>query len=131
VKETEAEEQEEAVTTEDAEVYDSEIGTNTIHMKNTELTMNETMGSVKFNVNKVQTSRLNVAEEYLDMFDGKDEVTLVVVNVTAENTVDDTIHFYPDQGTLVTNPGEQIDADLWFSDDVGGDFLGKVKKEGN
>ncbi|UTT43796.1 DUF4352 domain-containing protein [Exiguobacterium aurantiacum] len=131
VKEQKAEKQAETVVEENAEVYDSEIGINTIHMKNTELTMNETMGSVQFNVNKIQTSRLNVAEDYLDMFDGKDEVTLVVVNVTAENTVDDTIHFYPDQGTLVTNTGEQIDANLWFSDDVGGDFLGKVKKEGN
>ncbi|WP_215189882.1 DUF4352 domain-containing protein [Exiguobacterium sp. s6] len=129
VKESEVEEQE-TVTAEE-EVYDSEIGTNTIHMKNTELALGETMGSVKFEVNKVQTSRMSVAEEYLEMFDGKDEVTLVVVNVTAENTIDDTIHFYPDQGTLVTNTGEQIDADLWFSDDVGGDFLGKVKKEGN
>lgn len=129
VKEPEAEEQETVAAEE--EVYDSEIGTNTIYMKNTELALTETMGSVKFNVNKIQTSRMKVAEDYLDMFDGKEEVTLVVVNVTAENTVDDTIHFYPDQGTLVTNTGEQIDADLWFSDDVGGDFLGKVKKEGN
>lgn len=31
----------------------------------------------------------------------------------------------------MTNTGEQVSADLWFSDDVGGEFLGKVKKEGN
>ncbi|OGX79815.1 hypothetical protein A6395_04220 [Exiguobacterium sp. SH31] len=130
-----AEEPEEApeaeTQTEEAEVQETELGTNQIHLKNKALDIMEAMGSVQFQVDKVQTSRLKVAEAYRDSFDGKDEVTVVVFNVIAENTVEDTISFHPNQSTLVTNTGEQIDANLWFSDDVGGDFLGEVKKEGN
>lgn len=130
-----AEEPEEApeteTQTEEAEAQETELGTNQIHLKNKALDIAETMGSVQFKVDKVQTSRLKVAEAYRDSFDGKEEVTVVVFNVIAENTVEDTISFYPNQSTLVTNTGEQIDANLWFSDDVGGDFLGEVKKEGN
>ncbi|TCI73432.1 hypothetical protein EVJ22_03280 [Exiguobacterium sp. SH0S7] len=130
-----AEEPEEApeteTQTEEAEVQETELGTNQIHLKNKALDITEAMGSVQFQVDKVQTSRLKVAEAYRDSFDGKEEVTVVVFNVIAENTVEDTISFHPNQSTLVTNTGEQIDANLWFSDDVGGDFLGEVKKEGN
>ena len=117
--------------TEEMDVQESELGTNKIYMKNKSLTIMETMGPIQFAIDKVQTSRLQVNEVYRDSFDGAEEVTVVAMNVIAENTIDDAISFYPDQGTIVTNTGEQVEADLFFSDDVGGDFLGKVKKEGN
>ncbi|WDH75178.1 hypothetical protein PTI97_10155 [Exiguobacterium marinum] len=118
-------------TAEETDVQESELGTNKIYMKNKALTITETMGPIQFAIDKVQTSRLQVNEVYRDSFDGAEEVTVVAMNVIAENTIDDAISFYPDQGTIVTNTGEQVDADLFFSDDVGGEFLGKVKKEGN
>lgn len=117
-------------TTED-EVQESELGSNHIYMKNKALDIKETIGSVNFAIDKVQTSRLTVNEAYRDSFDGQEEVTVVAMNMIVENTIDETVNFYPDQATLVTNTGEQVTADLWFSDDVGGEFLGKVKKKGN
>ncbi|TCI64984.1 DUF4352 domain-containing protein [Exiguobacterium sp. SH3S1] len=123
--------QEEVETKEETEVQDSELGTNTIYMKNKALDIQETIASLTFTIDKVQTSRLQVAEAYRDSFDGQEEVTVVAVNAIVENTVDDTVSFHPNQATLVTNTGEQVTADMWFSDDVGGEFLGKVKKEGN
>lgn len=117
--------------TTDAEVQESELGSNHIYMKNKALDITETIGSVNFAIDKVQTSRLTVNEAYRDSFDAQEEVTVVAMNVIVENTVDETISFHPNQATLVTNTGEQVTADLWFSDDVGGEFLGKVKKEGN
>lgn len=116
---------------EETETYESELGVNKIYMKDKELTITETMGSVQFTINQVQTSRLSVAQEYEEMFEGEKEVTVIALNMIAENTVDDTVSFHPNQATLVTNTGEQVTPDLWFSDDVGGEFLGKVKKEGN
>lgn len=116
---------------EEADVQESELGSNQIYMKNKALDIKETIGSVNFVIDKVQTSRLTVNEAYRDSFDGQEEVTVVAMNVIVENTIDDTVNFHPNQATLVTNTGEQVSADLWFSDDVGGEFLGKVKKEGN
>lgn len=121
----------EATPTETEDVQESELGLNTIYMKDKAVDISETMGPVTFKIDKVQTSRLSVNETYRDSFDGAEEVTVVAMNLVVTNTVDETIHFYPNQGTIVTNTGEQVDADLFFSDDVGGDFLGKVKKEGN
>ena len=130
VAEAEASAPEEA-TTENEDVQESELGTNKIYMKNKALTITETMGPIQFAIDKVQTSRLTVAEAYRDSFDGQEEVTVVAMNMLAENTVDETMSFHPNQATLVTNTGEQVSSHLWFSDDVGGEFLGKVKKEGN
>lgn len=121
----------EEVTTENEDVQESELGTNKIYMKNKALTITETMGPIQFAIDKVQTSRLTVAEAYRDSFDGQEEVTVVAMNMLSENTVDETMSFHPNQATLVTNTGEQVSSHLWFSDDVGGEFLGKVKKEGN
>lgn len=130
VAEAEASTAEES-STEETDVQESELGTNKIYMKNKALTITETMGPIQFAIDKVQTSRLTVAEAYRDSFDGQEEVTVVAMNMIVENTVDETMSFHPNQATLVTNTGEQVSSDLWFSDDVGGEFLGKVKKEGN
>ena len=124
-------EQQTAEPKEEADVQESELGSNQIYMKNKALDVNETIGSIQFAIDKVQTSRLTVAEAYRELFDGKEAVTVVAMNVIVENTIDDTVSFHPNQATLVTNTGEQVTADLWYSDDVGGEFLGKVKKEGN
>ena len=124
-------EQQTAEPKEEADVQESELGSNQIYMKNKALDVNETIGSIQFAIDKVQTSRLTVAEAYRELFDGKEAVTVVAMNVIVENTIDDTVSFHPNQATLVTNTGEQVTADLWHSDGVGGEFLGKVKKEGN
>lgn len=116
---------------EEADVQESELGSNQIYMKNKALDISETIGSIQFAIDKVQTSRLSVEAAYRDMFDGKEAVTVVAMNVSVENTIDDTVNFHPNQATLVTNTGEQVTADLWYSEDVGGEFLGKVRKEGN
>lgn len=130
VAEAEASTAEES-STEETDVQESELGTNKIYMKNKALNITETMGPIQFAIDKVQTSRLTVAEAYRDSFDGQEEVTVVAMNMIVENTVDETMSFHPNQATLVTNTGEQVSSHLWFSDDVGGEFLGKVKKEGN
>jgi hypothetical protein len=54
----------------------------------------------------------------------------VVLDVTVENTSDDTVTFYPDQGDIATNTKELIHADLINSVSVGGEFIGKVVKNG-
>ena len=50
-------------------------------------------------------------------------------NTATENTSDDTLSFYPDQSTMVTNK-KQLEADFLFSASIGGDFYGNVEKEG-
>lgn len=56
-------------------------------------------------------------------------VALVNLSIEVNNTTGKTISIYPDQGTLVVG-NEQVDADLWLSDSVGGDFMAGIMKEG-
>ncbi|MFN3632598.1 hypothetical protein [Exiguobacterium profundum] len=115
---------------EEFEVEENDLGISQIYMKDSDLGIEEKIGPIIFQINKVQTMRLQVASDFRSVFDDKKEVTLVSFSVVAENTSDDTVTFYPDQARLVTNTGEQIDAVFLLSDDVGGEFLGKVRKEG-
>lgn len=115
---------------EEFEVEEDEIGVRQIYMRDSDLGIEEKIGPIIFQINKVQTMRLQVASDFRSVFDDKKVVTLVSFSVVAENTSDDTVTFYPDQARLVTNTGEQIDAAFLLSDDVGGEFLGKVRKEG-
>ncbi|WP_214874654.1 DUF4352 domain-containing protein [Exiguobacterium sp. CH10] len=111
-------------------VEEDEIGISQIYMKNRNLGIEEKIGPIIFQIDKVQTLRLQVASDFRFMFDDKKEVTIVSFNVIVENTSDDTVSFHPNQARLVTNTGEQVNADIIISEDVGGEFLGKVKKEG-
>lgn len=57
--------------------------------------------------------------------------SVVGVKFNIENTTKETFSTFPDQATLVTSTGEQIDADLMQSDDLGGEIYEGVTKEGN
>lgn len=90
-------------------------------------------GPMIFTVNWIQVSTVTVHDKNLcDMLgiEKDQEIAAVTINATAENTIDDEVDFYPDQGTIVTNTKEQVSADLWLSDEVGGFFYGQVVKEG-
>lgn len=90
-------------------------------------------GPMTITVNKAQLSNIKVSDQSTaDMMSvPKDEtVGLLVIDLTVENTSTDDISFYPNQSVIVTNTKEQIDCALWFSDSVGGDFLGQVVKNG-
>lgn len=121
--------EDEEMGTEDVE--DTELGKLSIAYKNKELNETTESGPMKLSVTAIQLANLEVAEDYKEMFDNKDKVTVITVEMKAENTTDETISFYPDQATLTTDTGDQQDADMLLSDSVGGDFFGKVNKEGN
>lgn len=64
--------------------------------------------------------------------DGNEIVTSAVgVKVEVENTTEGKFTTYPDQATLVTSTGEQVDASMFLSDDLGGEIDKGVIKDGN
>lgn len=113
------------------EVTESELGKLTVLYKDKELEVDASNGPVNATLHKIQVAKLETNEESKDMFDGLEVATIITVEASSENTVDETTNYYLDQATLVTDTGQQVDADLLLSDVVGGAFLGKVKKEGN
>ncbi|CDQ18505.1 hypothetical protein [Halobacillus karajensis] len=88
----------------------------------------DTFEDVTFNIQKVA-----VSDEAPMMDDNGEEVTssAVGVKMQVENESDSKLYStYPDQMTLVTSTGEQVEADMWVSDDLGGEIHEGVIKEG-
>lgn len=100
---------------------------------NKELGISGTTGSINYSASAIQVSKLTATtDEMAEMLEiEKDkEVTLVVIDVSAENTSDDTINFYIDQATLTSNTKEQVDPNMILSDYIDAEFLGKVIHSG-
>ncbi|CEP84010.1 hypothetical protein [Paraclostridium sordellii] len=101
---------------------------------NKKLNLKGEVGGVKYDYKEVQISNLTFeTDKAASLFDAKkgDEVVTVVFKTEIENTNDKDVSFYIDQAKLITNTKQQVEPNMILSDDVGGDFLGKVKKEGN
>jgi hypothetical protein len=114
----------------EGDVIENEMGKTTILKKKKDMNELVENGPMKLTITGIQSATLEPAADYKEMFDNKDKLTVITVGMKAENTSKETVSFYPDQATLTTNAGDQVDADPLLSDEVGGDFFGPTKKEG-
>ncbi|MCY8232347.1 hypothetical protein [Priestia endophytica] len=87
-------------------------------------------GPVNLYIENMTVADIKPEESMKAMFNDLDKVRAVIVTMKAENTSDQDITFDPNQAVLVTDTGEQIESEMIMMGEVGGDFLGKVKKEG-
>lgn len=87
-------------------------------------------GAMKLYITHLEISKIYTTDESKADFDNKDTAYALIVDMKAENTSNDDISFYPNQSIITTDVGEQIEDIPLYSGDVGGDFLGKVSKEG-
>ncbi|APX72040.1 hypothetical protein M5C72_02540 [Companilactobacillus allii] len=126
-------------TTKDADDSNSaKSKSKTIELDNDEATV---LKEVSYNPNynddswagtKVNIDRVKVAtikpfkdeEENNNVYKG---IVIVHFNVSASQDID----FYPTQGTLVTNDGQQVDANSYSSDNFDGQIAKNAKKSGN
>jgi hypothetical protein len=84
-------------------------------------------GPMTMKISKVSLNPAYKKDQY------SDPINAVVLAVEVENTSSDTIHWYPAQATMVLNTKEQAEGgmSLYHSDQVDGEFVGKVVKKGN
>ncbi|PAE24052.1 hypothetical protein [Bacillus sp. 7894-2] len=131
-EETEAKEQAKADgkwETEVGETVENEGGTFTLHGRNDQVAP-QTTGPMKLNITQVNKTSGVLKGEMKAMFDSE-VANYVQVDMEVENTSEDTVNFYPDQATITTSTGEQVTSEFMMSDDVGGEFIGPVKKQGS
>ena len=91
------------------------------------------LGPMLFKVNSIQVAKIKAENSDVASavnIEVGQEATLISLDITCENTSDDDIAFYPDQSIVVTDHKEQISCMTFWSDNVGGDFLGNVEKTG-
>lgn len=117
-------------TGEDAE---NDVMTKTAVMTNYLFEYVQQCGPMELCVNGIELSDITFKDEDTADLAGVSvgsEAGLVALHITAENTSEDDVSFYPDQSYLITDTKEQLDCAVFLSDSVGGDFFGQVKKEG-
>ncbi|MBH0166248.1 copper amine oxidase N-terminal domain-containing protein [Fictibacillus sp. 7GRE50] len=112
--------------------WDSKTNTVTVNGKDYDPTpgkaytvnISGTSGPMEITISKVT---LDNSYNYNDY---SEPIRAVVLDVVIENTSSESISWHPDQGTLVLNTKEQIENPILYSDDLGGEFHGKVIKKG-
>ncbi|GAB3808432.1 hypothetical protein [Virgibacillus kimchii] len=115
----------------EGETTENELGAFTMVNQTMDVDETHESGPMELTIHSIQSGNLVVSDEFKDMFDGKDELTMINVELRAENTSEDNVSWYPDQAVMTTNAGDQVDADLFFSDSVGGEFFGPTNQEGS
>jgi len=88
-----------------------------------------TTGSFEMTIGTISIAEIMPKQSYRQIFDNREKATLVSIGMKVENTSPETIMFHPNQGTIVVGQ-EQKDANIFMSDNIGGDFIGQVIKEG-
>ncbi|WP_157842920.1 hypothetical protein [Bacillus sp. FJAT-44742] len=81
----------------------------TIIYEDTDLGIEEESGPISLSIQEVLVGE-------------KDDETIVAVLMEAQNNEEDTVIFYPNQASLSTNTGEEVNADIFDSGSVGGEF---------
>ncbi|MEK5107015.1 hypothetical protein MHI57_09585 [Cytobacillus sp. FSL K6-0129] len=90
------------------------------------------MGPMKVELSNIRVVDVELDKEMVEYLnDGRETSRGIIIDITAENTTEDDITFDPNQAIIVTDTGEQIESDLGLMGEAGGDFLGKVTKEGS
>lgn len=111
------------------ETFENDYGQLTLRGYNDE-TIETSSGPFDVAISEVEVMDYTFTQETQDLYDVPAESTVVNMNVEATNTSEDTISFYPGQGTLTTSTGNQTEADLFLSESFGMEFVGEVSKEG-
>lgn len=112
------------------DVIEAEGGTRTVVSTNYGINETKENGPFEVTVINAQVSQMEATDEALADLLGGEDLAMVSIELEVTNNSEDTNAIHPNQGTIVTNTGNQVDASIWVSDDVGGDFLGEVTKSG-
>ena len=87
-------------------------------------------GPIILNIPQINTISSQLKGDMAEFLE-TDAIEYIQIDMEVENTSDETISFYAGQPTITTNTGEQLDADMWLSDHIDGDYIGAVKKSGS
>ncbi len=136
VDEIKSDEKAEAKTGEDATPADSEDGKEEVDAEEEDsddiwtyfedATYEDDFAGLVTKIEKVVTT-----DEGPNIESDEQDADVVGVKFMLENTSDHKFDTYPDQAELVTSTGEQIEADMVLSDNIGGTIDKGVIKEGD
>lgn len=116
---------------EDEETLEADVGEFSIAYRNNELEEMDESGPVEVKVHKLQMNELEVADEHKEVFQNKDETTVLIFDLEITNTSDDRVYFFTNDAELATDTGETAVAEKMLSELVGDPLDGGASREGN
>lgn len=101
-----------------------------------EVEINDTVQieNVNMTVNMAQINRVEVNEDlaiFLDGYEVGDKIDNLVIEYTIENTTEAARDFFIDQSVVVTSTGQQLDPDMFLSENITASMLGAVEFTGS
>ncbi|MFC4736403.1 hypothetical protein ACFO4L_07375 [Bacillus daqingensis] len=114
--------------TEVGETIENEGGTFTLHARQDDIDTIET-GPVVIDIEQVNAQSGELSQQMADMLE-TEELEMIQMDLTVENTADEDITFYVSQATIATSTGEQLESDMWLSDHIDGDMMSGTSHNG-
>lgn len=113
------------------DIVETELGTLYLTYREKELDFKAESGPIELTVSGVQIGDLDEAEEHKGLFGKGKEVAIITITMESLNTSNEPISFYPNKAILTTETGDDIEADTFFSDMIGGAYEGEVDTKGD
>lgn len=114
--------------TEVGETVENEGGVFTLHARADDIDTIET-GPVVMEIEQLNAQSGELSGEMAEFME-TDQLEMIQMDISVENTSDEDIMFYADQAEIATSTGEQLQADMWLSDHLGGDMMGNTSSSG-
>ncbi|TSB44918.1 hypothetical protein [Alkalicoccobacillus porphyridii] len=97
---------------------------------------NDTIDTIETGPMTLNIPQVNIAEvlewpEDIAEFYDFEPTGVIQIDMEVSNSSEDTVNFYPDQATITTSTGEQLESDVFTSDYIDGEFIGAVNKKGS
>ncbi|UJW56632.1 hypothetical protein HXZ66_04030 [Bacillus sp. A116_S68] len=114
--------------TEVGETVETEAGTFTLHARADDIETIET-GPIVMEIEQLNAQSGELSDEMAEILD-TEELHMIQLDLTVENTADEDIMFYSGQATISTSTGEQLESDMWLSDYIDGEMMAGTKANG-
>ncbi|ADH97773.1 hypothetical protein [Salisediminibacterium selenitireducens] len=110
------------------ETIENEGGVFTLHARAEPVDPVET-GPVVVEIDQLNVQSGDLSGEMAEFME-TDRLEMIQLDLSVANTSDEDIAFYADQAEIATSTGEQLQADFWLSDSIGGEMMGNTSSQG-
>ena len=110
------------------ETVENEGGVFTLHARAEPVDPIET-GPVLVEIDQLNAQSGDLSGEMAEFME-TDRLEMIQLDLSVANTSDEDIAFYADQAEIATSTGEQMQADFWLSDSIGGEMMGNTNAQG-
>ena len=109
----------------------SDMGRKEIVKAKNEIELVKESGPFTVKISEIQMLNFNLFDEYKEIFDGKDQLSIITMSIEVEHHSAGSNSIFPLLGRVLTNTKEEVEVNYMWSDGVGGEYISEVVERGN